>query len=143
MDNNYLIILIVCVLIFLFVIKNKNKPTEGFVGHKRYGGYTYTDPVYYPLDYYYGKTNTKYDSHSIYSAHPRKLVCIDDFIDKMQHMRLNKAGGIMYTSFNKPSESDKCKKVKCPPQYNSTTPHRLSHYNPYPERRDNLTCWSC
>lgn len=97
-------------------------------------------PRYWPLDYKFGQTNymdtytQDTNPNTLFTAHPIKMICADSQDKKMKHARLNKQGGVMYISYNKPSESPTCKSTKCPVKVTFPYP---------PNRPDLLTCWSC
>lgn len=146
------LLLLASLSIILFIIL-RGFYKEGFdnvkddykINYKYYGGYKYKDPVYWPLHYGYGKSNTG-DEKGLFSAHPRKMVCSHPLDERMKHIRLNHTGGVMYTSYNPPNEtsaSPKCEKVECPPLVTAVTPHKIDHFNPYPVRRDKTTCYKC
>lgn len=88
------------------------------------------------------------DENMLFTAYNNKLnkmVCSKwmDFLPK--HMRLNKGGGVMYTSNFPPSET-LCHTVDCPSSIvDDITPNNwelIDHYNQKPGR-SNLTCWTC
>lgn len=99
-----------------------------------------SSPVYWPLRPHPGQSNL-YDTdtvdkncNTLFTAHPNRLILADSYDQQMKHARLNKAGGVMYISYNKPTESPTCKVVSCPSNVNFPYP---------PNRPDLLTCWQC
>lgn len=88
--------------------------------------------------------NEGFESDLMLTAYPEKLTCLLEGDMKPKHVRINNTGGIMYISNRKPSESSKCRSVKCPPLFvDDLTPAKLDHYNPFPISRDNMFCHRC
>ncbi len=134
-------IIIGLLFLIFFMMESSNKVQENYLDQP---------PVYWPLDYKYGESNVgniqSVDSNenTLFTAHPRRLVCSHDQNEWVKHVRLNEGGGIMYVSNNSPTEYPSCKLVQCPPLIkDSWTLKDKSHYNPYPLRDDKLKCWQC
>jgi len=151
--NKHIYIVIIVVLLYLcFNYKYKN--VEGYT---QWGSWP-TRRIYRSLDYQYGKTNTFYDTHSVFSAHPNRLVCHNsggmcdldlskdesvcshEIDKKMKHIRLNNSGGMMYMSYNEPSEGI-FKKIECPLLMTDIIGVRDIDKLNFPQTRDRITCW--
>ncbi len=138
-SNNILLIIFIIGTILLY-LTNK-KLTEPYLNFPS---------IYWPLIYKYGQSNlfntniVDENENTLFTAHPNKLVCSHVQNEMMKHARLSGSGGVMYISYDKPTDSSKCRKVSCPKLVvDGITPKELDHYNPFPLRRDKLTCWRC
>lgn len=96
----------------------------------------------------------------LFTAYSKKFTC-SSCQDKLPlHVRINDAGGIMYTTYHKPTEAT-CKPVSCAKYLDTDNNIKLIGWNkkeinlndpkilPYrvtlacPERLDNTFCWKC
>ena len=155
MNHNELAIFIILTGILIWVIINTQQEIMPNIINNGINdgineGYLDMPIIFWPLDYKYGETNIHNTNlidnnvNTLFSAHPNRLVCSNKQNELMKHARLHSSGNVMYTSYHKPTESKNCKVVSCPPLVNmGITPKDRDHFNPYPLRRDKLTCWDC
>ncbi len=122
---------------------------EGFNGYGRRRYFNPTNwynvanptagPVYWPLRYtpgYSGKDLPRCNENTLFTAHPRRLVCSKD---RTKHIRFHHTGAPLYTSNTPPTDVPSCQQIPCPEgakdiwTLNDGCPHS----------KTKVVCWQC
>lgn len=92
------------------------------------------------------------EDFTLFTAHPNYYTCRKELDNLPRHIRLNKAGGVMYISHNPPvgSNNGKCNIINCPEYLKSPNsqiidniPPNLRHRSPDLVKNNNGACWIC